>query len=874
MLSIIFFLLTVPFLQAFSQNCPVVDFGDNLFWYAVGIPPYRSGIDEAKKPERSKIAEGEFINGQPFSMTMPLSMVSADYNTKGNNTRFYGGMKTHCWDNPTNKYTWSEGGSNVDHEGYDDLNFMGAALETPNNRLKAVGVWIWKKEDFINGGDKYPVTFDGNSRVAVFLSRTYPVNEEQARRRIAEGKIPKDARPCVDTYANQQIAVVPREKWGGWETVHLVVQDGAQFYVAEPAFEPIQQTLIEVSPMKVKWTKYNPKGPWDFEFNHKEAMFEPHEFKDVRAAGWMICKNTIENAELWCKWYGFGMDAVVNRPVELQTGWNIPMQKIEKTTGRNGLYMAKTEVSYEQWRRIWKWGQRNAYCMHRSFAFDRDGNMGSMLADGGEHSQREPVTGITWHDAVVWCNALSEYEGRTPCYYADPEFKKILRVSRDGTDIGKSLIPPAVHVKWDADGYRLPTSDEWLKGVPDADKAWTSANSGGRTHETGTSPASVSGFHDLIGNAWEYIWDRLGNVCDMTKERTRTVLGGDYRYPAVVSEVSALPSGEIPSRGHYAIGFRPVRHEGGGLSVLPKGISAKAGVWELDGKAPAWTFESEQIIPPAKPADIKALAPSIEMLKMGAFEGGKMEVSYAQWRKVFQWAEVSGYRFSWDGDMGSMAWDSEPASHSQEEPVTCVGLLDAAVWCNALSEMKGYKPCYYLDEARTQPLKIVDPFRVISYQWTEGSTRDGGTHKILPKFLFYMDETADGYRLPMTDEWSAMCGAGKYPSGESFDPATAWYAGNSNDRTHPVGKMKATGIGFHDLSGNVFEWAIAKAKTPNPKTGMFFNLEARGGSFRSDDKSPKTLGKTPMKGAWDWISNGVAVPELGFRVVRNAVSAP
>ncbi len=78
-----------------ARDCPVVDFGDNLFWYAFGIPPYRSGIDEAKKPERLKIAEGEFINGQPFSMTMPLSMISADYNTKGNNTRFYGGIKTH-----------------------------------------------------------------------------------------------------------------------------------------------------------------------------------------------------------------------------------------------------------------------------------------------------------------------------------------------------------------------------------------------------------------------------------------------------------------------------------------------------------------------------------------------------------------------------------------------------------------------------------------------------------------------------------------------------------------------------------------------------------------------------------------------------------
>jgi formylglycine-generating enzyme required for sulfatase activity len=120
----------------------------------------------------------------------------------------------------------------------------------------------------------------------------------------------------------------------------------------------------------------------------------------------------------------------------------------------------------------------------------------------------------------------------------------------------------------------------------------------------------------------------------------------------------------------------------------------------------------------------------------------------------------------------------------------------------------------------------------------------------------------------MSAEWSAMCGSGLYPAGGKFDPATGWCAENSADRTHPAGTKTPTGAGFHDLSGNVFEWAIAKAKSPEPKNRKFFDLEARGGSFRSDDKHPKTLGKAPSKGSWDWISNGVAVPELGFRVVR------
>ena len=845
--------------SALAQNCPVVDFGDNLFWYAVGIPPYRAGIPGAKTPERIKLAEGEFINGQPFSMDIPLNMMTADYNRKGNNTRFYGGMKTHVWDNPLNKYAWSEGGCNVDHEGYDDLNFMADALvslhtpEKPGCRETAIGVWMWKKEDFLNGGNKYPVTFDENSRVGVYLSRTYAVNNEHRDRLVAEGKIPAGAGPFTDTYANQQTNIVPREYWRGWESVHLVVQDGdpstgsgqGQFYVAETAFEPYQQTLFEVYPARVKWTKYNPQGPWDFEFNHKTATFEPHEFKDVRAAGWMICKNVAENSTLWCKWYAFGMDAVVNRPAEQQVaGWNLPMRKV------GSLYVAATEVSYEQWRRVWKWGQRNQFSLHRSFAFDRDGNLGSMLADDREHTQKEPVTGIAWHDAVVWCNALSAYEGRTPCYYTDAAYTNVLRVARDGLDIAKSLVPPVVYVNMEADGYRLPTATEW---------STLAAGAQAGTKGEGTQPAASGeptdlGLYDVLGNVWEYIWDREGVGCDMTADPSRTVLGGDYRASP---ETSALPSGEMPSRGHYAIGFRPVRGKGTTGKIAATGL-------------PTWIFKAEQVIPPAKEVDAAELAPAIEMINLTGFAGGKTEVSYAQWRQVFQWAEVHGYHFSWDGDMGSMAWDSEPAPHSPSEPVTGVGVLDAAIWCNALSELSGLKPCYYRDAAKTEVLRLADPFRVIGYQWANGSSRDGGKHKILPKFQFYRDEAANGFRLPMTEEWTAMSGDAAYPSGATLDPETAWYAANSVDRTHPVGTRKPTGAGFHDLSGNVFEWAIATAKEIDPKRGQFFDLEARGGSFRSDDTLPKTLGRTPMRGAWNWISNGTAVPELGFRVVRTS----
>jgi formylglycine-generating enzyme required for sulfatase activity len=173
------------------------------------------------------------------------------------------------------------------------------------------------------------------------------------------------------------------------------------------------------------------------------------------------------------------------------------------------------------------------------------------------------------------------------------------------------------------------------------------------------------------------------------------------------------------------------------------------------------------------------------MIAADRIEAGKTEITYAQWKPVFQWAEAHGYQFANNGDIGSMGW--LPGTHAQDEPVADVGILDAAVWCNALSEMKGLIPCYYADEALTQPLKIANPFRTNSYQWTLKTTRFNAHPPIaFPKFLFH------------------------------FDPVTAWFADNSAERTHPGATATPTANGFHDLTGNVFEWA-AEPKNPTRK---------------------------------------------------------
>ena len=78
--------------------------------------------------------------------------------------------------------------------------------------------------------------------------------------------------------------------------------------------------------------------------------------------------------------------------------------------------VSEVEIPYWLWSIVKQWATQQA-----SYRFNHTGDMGNLkyLAPGtekAEHERNEPVTNITWYDAIVWCNALSELEGRAPVY--------------------------------------------------------------------------------------------------------------------------------------------------------------------------------------------------------------------------------------------------------------------------------------------------------------------------------------------------------------------------------------------------------------------------------------------------------------------------
>ncbi len=236
---------------------------------------------------------------------------------------------------------------------------------------------------------------------------------------------------------------------------------------------------------------------------------------------------------------------------------------------------------------------------------------------------------------------------------------------------------------------------------------------------------------------------------------------------------------------------------------------------------------------------------------VSAFSMSETEITRAQWTTVTGLADPSDTDYS----------------TGQNDPVQMTNWYHALVFCNTLSLREGLTPDYTINGS-TNP----DNWGTVPTSWEPSATWDAAG----------ANWSATGYRLPTGMEWMwAAMGARNGSTGyeKAFAGSTgsnaigdyAWYGGNSEETTHPVGAKTANELGLHDMSGNVIEWCWDWWDYPHPyPSGALTNYRGaasgagrviRGGGW-GDDAS----GCTMALGSGGIPSSQLAT--VGFRVVR------
>ena len=295
--------------------------------------------------------------------------------------------------------------------------------------------------------------------------------------------------------------------------------------------------------------------------------------------------------------------------------------------------ISRTEVTQKLYESVM--GENPSY-----FRYDNEDIEDYELENLKRNTSNYPVENVSWYDVIYFCNRLSEKKGLQPVYAVNGE----TNVRKwDYEPHNEDEIYGEITQNIFADGYRLPTVEEWqyaakggknyrYSGSDDIDKvAWYEDNSNDVTHPVAQKKSNGYGLYDMTGNADEWCWDYSSNKSGNNR---RCLRGGDFCTNTSRCKVGFRDSTDTDADNwNESIGFRIVRSNYGSLDMV-----------KIPGKD---------------------------------YSIGKTEVT----QKLYE----------------SIMGENPSEFKGKDNPVENVSFFDAIYFCNKLSMMYGFECAYALD---------------------------------------------------------------------------------------------------------------------------------------------------------------------------------
>ena len=394
-----------------------------------------------------------------------------------------------------------------------------------------------------------------------------------------------------------------------------------------------------------------------------------------------------------------------------------------------------------------------------------------------------PVEEVSWYDAIYFCNKLSEIKELTPVYsvngstnIANWNYTPHKGKSIDGTVEQNEL----------ADGFRLPTSEEWeyaAKGGEDykyagsndiAEVAWYNRNSEYKSHPVAQKKPNGYGLYDMSGNVSEWCWNKRGSYFHVLR-------GGNYLNSYSYCDVSKVDSYMSYDTGS-GYGFRIVRRfTSEEVFEVQQEAEQKRREEEIEARRIIEEQKKleEQIIAEEQrgiAGNEKIIKKIIDHIGLASINEMRVQVFKTEVTQALYEAVMGNNPSYFKGD---------------DLPVENISWYDAIYFCNKLSEIMGLLPVYIVNGSTN----------TADWKYTPHTKAT-----IISSII--QDEQANGFRLPTKEEWQYAAKGGesyKYAGNDDLDDL-GWYKENSDNKTHSVAQKEANSYGLYDMSGNVKEW--------------------------------------------------------------------